>query len=363
MRIHYKREKIDGVVREATVIFFAGEAEESQVDLWLEPFRPLWEPHVKSGAFKPEIAGILPLFLEGRQNGTGESCGAWLVLVGLPKKDQRELLGAAARATESLGKLGAKKASFVVPGFSRNPLEAMELMALGVTLAAAERLAYKSLPGNTHQALEEVTFLGNLEAPGEDEALEAIHWSLAVAKAQLRARDLTDRPANLLYPGLMAKEALRLAGEFGLQAYVWDEERLAKEGAGGILAVGSGSSHPPRMVVLEYEGLGANRDTGPTALVGKGVTFDSGGLCIKPPENMSRMKTDMAGAATVLATILAAAELSLPVRLVAVMPLAENLPSGSAFRPGDIVTTLSGQTVEIMNTDAEGRLILCDALT
>jgi leucyl aminopeptidase len=142
---------------------------------------------------------------------------------------------------------------------------------------------------------------------------------------------------------------------------IWDEVKAAEEGAGGLVAVGMGSVHPPRMVILDYPGRSGSKDL--TALVGKGVTFDSGGLCLKPAENMSAMKTDMSGAAIVLSVLAAAAQLKLPQRLVALLPLAENMPGGSSYRPGDIITTLSGQTVEVVNTDAEGRLILADALT
>jgi leucyl aminopeptidase len=179
--------------------------------------------------------------------------------------------------------------------------------------------------------------------------------------AQLEARRLSDMPPNLLYPETFADEARRVAMRAKLKVTVWDQDKLAQEGAGGILAVGSGSHRPPFLIVLEYQGKGQSRQ--PWALVGKGVTFDSGGLCIKSAEGMAQMKSDMAGAAAVLSTVAAAAELRLPRPLVAVIPLAENMTGGGAWRPGDVVRTLSGQTVEIVNTDAEGRMILADALS
>jgi leucyl aminopeptidase len=153
---------------------------------------------------------------------------------------------------------------------------------------------------------------------------------------------------------------LEIGGQYGIHCTILHQEELEKLGMGALLAVGQGSQHPPRMVVMEYRGAGATEK--PTALVGKGITFDTGGISLKPGANMEMMKQDMAGGAAVLGAMQAAAALKLPVNLVGLVPLAENMPDGRAYKPGDVVTTLSGLTVEINNTDAEGRLILCDAL-
>jgi leucyl aminopeptidase len=195
--------------------------------------------------------------------------------------------------------------------------------------------------------------------------LEAgLSTGIIIGKAQTYARTMANRPGNVINPPALAEEAKSLAkGTPGLSCEVYDEKQLAKLGMGGILAVGSGSKTPPRFIVVKYTPKGGAANKLPTvALVGKAITFDSGGISIKPAQNMDQMKLDKTGGIAVLAAAMAAAQLQLPVNLYALVPSAENMPSGSSYRPGDIVTTYSGKTVEIDNTDAEGRMILCDAL-
>ncbi len=185
-----------------------------------------------------------------------------------------------------------------------------------------------------------------------------------IGKAQSYARTVANRPGNVINPPALAEEAKKLAGSTtGLRCSVLDEKQMAKMGMGGILAVGSGSRTPPRFIVVRYSPRNKGARKLPTvALVGKAVTFDSGGISIKPAQHMEQMKLDKTGGIVVLATIKAAAEMNLPVNLYAIVPSAENMPSGTSYRPGDIVTTYSAKTVEIENTDAEGRMILCDAI-
>jgi len=188
--------------------------------------------------------------------------------------------------------------------------------------------------------------------------LHAVEIARATAAGVERVRELGNTPPNVATPEWMAGEAVRLARELGAKTRVLGPEELAKRGMGGILAVGGGSTNPPRMVRIE---LGRGPRT--VALVGKGVTFDTGGISIKPAGSMEEMKWDKSGACTVLGVVEAAARLELPVRLRAYLALAENMPDGSAYRPGDIVRCANGKTVEIVNTDAEGRMILADALS
>jgi leucyl aminopeptidase len=184
-----------------------------------------------------------------------------------------------------------------------------------------------------------------------------------VGKAQSYARMVASRPGNVINPPALAQEAEKLARTTaGLGCTVFDEKQMAKMGMGGILAVGSGSKTPPRLIVVRYTPKGSANKLPTVALVGKAITFDSGGISIKPAQNMEQMKLDKTGGVAVLATIKAAAEMKLPVNLYAIVPAAENMPGGASYRPGDIVTTYSGKTVEIQNTDAEGRMILCDAI-
>ncbi len=176
------------------------------------------------------------------------------------------------------------------------------------------------------------------------------------------ARDLANLPPNICTPSYLANQALRLAKQWPrIRTRVLHERQIKALQMGAFLAVTQGSAEPPRLIVCEYRG--AKRDAAPICLIGKGITFDSGGISLKEPPAMDEMKFDMSGAATVLGALRSAAELALPINLVVVIASCENMPSGTATRPADVVTSMSGQTVEILNTDAEGRLILCDAIT
>jgi leucyl aminopeptidase len=183
----------------------------------------------------------------------------------------------------------------------------------------------------------------------------------AVAAGVELARECANRPGNHCTPSHLAAEAKRLAKSHGLKAEVLDRKDVEKLGMGSFLAVAQGSEQPPKFIVLRYHG--AAKDAAPLVLVGKGITFDTGGISIKPAAEMDEMKFDMGGAASVLGTLRAVAELKAKVNLIGLIPACENMPDGRAIKPGDVVTSLSGQTIEILNTDAEGRLILCDALT
>ncbi len=199
----------------------------------------------------------------------------------------------------------------------------------------------------------------HLELTGLDDG--AARRALAGARAVWLARDLTNTPADTATPDWIAGQARSVAGSSGLQVRVRSEAELRAEGFGGLLAVGSGSEHPPRLVEVSYVPSG-DGDAEHVVLVGKGITFDSGGISLKPRDAMMTMKTDMAGAAAVLAVAQAAAELELPVRVTAVLALAENAIGAASYRPADVVTTYNGTTVEVGNTDAEGRMVLADAL-
>jgi len=189
----------------------------------------------------------------------------------------------------------------------------------------------------------------------------ALSAGQAIARSISFAKDLANLPGNMCTPSYLAEQAQALGTTAELKVTVLEESDMETLGMGALLAVAQGSHEPAKLLVLEYAGASAGE--APIVLVGKGVTFDSGGISIKPAASMDEMKFDMCGAATVLATIKAASEMKLPLNLIGLIPTTENLPGGSAIKPGDIVTSLSGQTIEILNTDAEGRLILCDALT
>jgi leucyl aminopeptidase len=185
-----------------------------------------------------------------------------------------------------------------------------------------------------------------------------ISQTLAVCADIVGIRELINLPANELWPDQLANEAKNLVSGLPIEVEIWDEARLEAERCGGILSVGKGSARPPRLVKLSYRGGGKR-----LALVGKGITFDTGGLSLKPPEGMVGMKYDMAGSATILGAISAIARLGLKLDVTAYMCLAENMPSGTATRPGDVIRIRNGKTVEVLNTDAEGRLVLADGLS
>jgi leucyl aminopeptidase len=198
-------------------------------------------------------------------------------------------------------------------------------------------------------------------APVTLQAQAALKEAIATADGADLARTLGNLPPNLCTPSYLADEARKLAKQFKLGIEVLERRDMEKLGMGALLAVTAGSRQPPKLIVLRYNGAAKSKK--PLALVGKGITFDTGGISLKPSAEMDEMKYDMSGAGSVLGAIRALAGMRAPVNVVGVIPTCENMPGGNATRPGDIVTTMSGQTVEILNTDAEGRLILCDALT
>jgi leucyl aminopeptidase len=209
-------------------------------------------------------------------------------------------------------------------------------------------------------ALKKITLL--TEKAHLADAQRASSHAQAIALGMAFTKDLGNLPPNLCHPSYLAEEAKALGKAYkNLKVEIHDEKKLKELGMGAFLAVAQGSDQPPRMIVLNYQG--GKKSEKPYALVGKGITFDTGGISIKPAAGMDEMKYDMCGAASVFGTLKAVLELQLPINLVCLLACAENMPSGGATRPGDIVTTMSGQTVEILNTDAEGRLVLCDTLT
>jgi leucyl aminopeptidase len=269
----------------------------------------------------------------------------------------RRAAGAASRALA-----GTKKAGFALP--VEAGAEAVAAVAEGALLGAYTFTRYrgsgdeKGGRNDNGEPLAEVTVLG---AKPHDKAHKAAAERAGVLAAEVaRARDLINTPPNDLTPTTFAEQALAAGKEYGIKVEVLDEKALTKGGYGGILGVGQGSQNPPRLVRLSYTHGKAAKSL---ALVGKGITYDSGGISLKPAGHNETMKCDMSGAAAVLATVVAAARLRLKVNVTGWLALAENMPSGSATRPGDVLSMYSGKTVEVLNTDAEGRLVLADTLT
>ncbi|WP_433026303.1 leucyl aminopeptidase [Actinomycetospora sp. CA-053990] len=233
-------------------------------------------------------------------------------------------------------------------------LSALDLAAAieGTLLGDYAFTDYKKAPETAPTELTRVGLVGD-----GDEA--AVTRAAAVVRAVRNARDFVNTPPNDLYPDAFAQRARSLAEAAGVSVEILDESALAEQGYGGVLGVGGGSSRPPRLVRLTYSPANPRKKV---ALVGKGITFDTGGISIKPAANMDHMTSDMSGAAGVVAATCLAADLGLDVEVVATVPMAENMPSGTAYRPGDVLSMYGGTTVEVLNTDAEGRLVLGDAI-
>jgi len=265
-------------------------------------------------------------------------------------------------AFNALKDLGGKDASFVLDGLLPKDFDAYagSRLLLETLISADYRFERFKSQKSAERALQSIRLLVSAEALSAAE--RALQHALAIGQGMALTRDVANLPANVCTPSYLAEQAQALAkGQKNLKVEILDEKKLEAEGAGAFLAVSQGSEQPPRLVVLNYQGAG--QGSAPFVLVGKGITFDTGGISIKPAANMDEMKYDMCGAASVLGVLKAVQALQLPINVVGLLACAENMPSGKATRPGDIVRSMSGQTVEILNTDAEGRLVLCDALT
>jgi len=286
-----------------------------------------------------------------------------VLMIGLGKAEELtvdRIRAAAGEAARALRKTGARRIGSIVHGAGVggfNAAQATQALVEGTLLGLYRFTRYKTT-NDADKAIERVTIVER-DRQRLKGMTEAVRRGRILAEATNAARDLVNEPGNTLTPTELARRARALARAARVRCEVLGPRELGRLGAGGLLGVARGSQEPPRLIVLTYGG----RRGGPhLGLVGKGVTFDSGGISIKPAENMEAMKGDMAGAAAAIAAICAIARLNLPLRVTAVIPATENLPSGSALKPGDILRVMSGKTIEVINTDAEGRLILADAL-
>ncbi|GAB7388834.1 cytosol aminopeptidase [Bacillaceae bacterium] len=297
----------------------------------------------------------------------GKLPAKWLLFVGLGVREELKpetIREAAARAVKEAQKLKAQHVAFAVASLADavsavvETKKAVHALVEGSKLAAYRFAGYKR-KNEGEKDLERCTLLVTTE--NKTEAKEGLRTGEAVANGVLLARDLVNTPANLLTPAVLAERAQEVARRHGLECQVLEKDEMERLGMGGLLGVAQGSTQPPKLIVMKY--TGDEKGDRVLGLIGKGVTFDSGGICLKPAQGMEEMKGDMGGAATVIGAMDAIATLKLPVNVLAVIPATENMPSGSALKPGDVIETMSKKTVEILNTDAEGRLILADAVT
>jgi leucyl aminopeptidase len=286
-----------------------------------------------------------------------------ILLTGLGKRGEFDLekwRGAASKAGQYLRDAGLKKFALQIKKFDRLPEEELaESFVTGILLGTYQYNELKTLEREKIKEIDEGIILG--ETAIDLKLLKnGVETGRIIAEAVCGARDLVNGPSNKITPTLLAEKAQHIAKDHGMGIQVLEVSQAEAMGMGAFTAVAKGSQEPGKFIILEHN---KNKGFDTVALIGKGITFDSGGISIKPSEGMERMKDDMSGAAAVLAMMQAASKLEIPLHLVGIIPATENLPSGKAYKPGDVLKTLSGQTVEVISTDAEGRLILCDALT
>ena len=313
---------------------------------------------IESGDFRGERNEIVVLYPRGAIPAQR------VIVVGLGKREKftldviRQVAGSAAKKARALGVTQVHTVVHGAGGFT--PQQAAEAVVEGTLLGLYRFHELKTKLENVRSDIETLTLVAF--DVGREAALEAgARAGEIVAESTLLARDLVNWPSNIATPSYIAERAQQVAREVGLQCKILDKETLAALGMHSLLSVNQGGNEPAQLVILEHN---AGRDGLPTVvLVGKGITFDTGGISLKPSANMHRMKGDMGGAAAVIGALRAVALLDVPFHVVGLAPLTENMPDARATKPGDVVRSLKGLTIEILNTDAEGRLILADALT
>lgn len=340
-------------------------------------FEDVRQPGGATGAVDQALGGQIGALtaagdFRGRANETailyptGAIPARRVLLVGLGRRDKlnldrvRQAAGTAARRARDLG---VSRFATVIHGTGTGGLDlqnAAHALVEGTVLGLYRFLAHKTeVEAADRLEVTDVTLMV-FQSVDQETVQRGVHIGRAVATSTWLARDLINEPANVITPTRLADLARSLAAEHRLAVDVLDRQQMEGLGMGALLAVAQGSHQPPQFIILQHN---AERQDLPTlVVVGKGITFDSGGLDLKPGDNMEKMKGDMAGAAAVLGVLRAAALLALPLRVVGLIPATENMPGGGAVRPGDVVHSLSGKTIEILNTDAEGRLVLADAL-
>ncbi|MGE3151083.1 MAG: leucyl aminopeptidase [Nitrospiraceae bacterium] len=316
---------------------------------------------VKSGEFEGKLGETLLLHTHGKVPAKR------LLLVGLGKKKEfhldalRQAYGYAVKRVRQ-AKTGAFAASLppLVPR-GATTVDLVRAMTEGVILGSYQFTEYRSENNGAPKQVARFLIVTSDKAQFK-QAVEGVRRGTAAAEAAVLTRDLCNHPSNVMTPTRIAEEAKAIAKESGVSLKILEREEMEELGMGALLGVARGSHEPPKFIILEYRGPKTPKESRPIVLIGKTITFDTGGISLKPADNMEQMKADMTGGAEVLATLRAVARLRLSAHVVGMLPVAENMPGGRAMKPGDIVKTLSGKTVEVQNTDAEGRLILADAL-
>jgi len=361
MKVTLQRGRLEDFATEAIVAFhFEGDEkllrDEEAMD---KASGGLISEVVQSGDFQGELYQASLIYTKGT------ILGKRILLMGLGKRGDFHLdkwRGAVSKAARILRDKGVKDFSLspYLRGERKISLEDFSQgLVEGIYLGLYQFTEFKTEERENIKEVEQV----HLVTPDGKKIFriqKAVDVAEIISRAVCLARDLVSRPANRKTPSMLAQMAKDVAKNNALRWEVLNRDKMRELGMGALLAVASGSREPPKFIILEYKPPRKSLDT--VVVIGKAITFDSGGLSLKPSENMDKMKHDMGGGAAAIGIIQAASQLKLPLHLVALIPATENLPSGSAYRPGDILTSLSGKTIEVISTDAEGRLILADAL-
>lgn len=313
---------------------------------------------VKKGDFEGKPSQVCVIYAKGALPAER------IALVGLGKKkelDLEKVRGAFARVMQHLRGLNIRDAATVMD-WSLLPDQKEKFAAAvaeGAKLGLYQYTPYKTVNRDELKEMRQLEIV--VEPVDYPMILEEVRKTNMITDAVCFARDLISAPSNDMTPAIMADNARKIAKRKNVSCHVLEKGKMKALGMNALLGVASGSHQPPKLIILEYNG--GKKGDAPIALVGKGLTFDSGGISLKPAEKMDEMKTDMSGGAAVMAVVMAAADLKLPLNIIGLVPATENMSGGGALKPGDILKSYSGKTIEVLNTDAEGRLILADALS
>lgn len=361
MNFQFDPTPVDTAATDCRVVFAPqGEGTAEVLNTLPQPLAAMAQRAARDGDFTGKLASTLLLL------APEDAPARRLLMVGTGSGTDRDrdLIKILQAAISSLKKTSAASALLVPAELptTRSMSDRVDLLVRLFDAALYEMLTCK---GEAARAKVVPAKLTDLVLAGSDADAAAIRRGIAVGEATAAgirlAKDLGNLPGNLCTPTYLAETAQRMAGELPINTTVLEQADMERHGMGALLSVAKGSRQPPKLIIMEYQG--GKKGAKPVALVGKGLTFDAGGISIKPAAKMDEMKFDMCGAAAVFGALKAAALMQLPINLVGVVPASENLPDGAANKPGDIVTSMAGITIEVLNTDAEGRLILCDALT
>ncbi len=342
-----------------TPLVFIGVLEEAKEDPHFTELTTAAQKIIEHGDFKGKQGDLSLVYTNGAIKAER------ILLVGLGKKEKltaesiRQVVGTASRKARDLD---VKEISIFLDSFSRGVVEiteTTEALVQGMIMGSFQNIAYRTKNLEKYKTIEELTIISS----DADEIVmkQGIESGKIIADAVNFCRELAWGPANYITPTKLANEALRFEKELGIKTTVFDREKAEEIGLTSFLAVARGTKEPPKFIIMEY---GAEKERADTvALIGKAITFDSGGISIKSGQGMELMKADMTGGAVVLAVMEAVAKLNLDLHVVGIVPATDNMPSGTAYHPGDIITSYSGITIEVISTDAEGRMVLNDALT